>query len=87
MAQNHGNNGNNQRPEFFIDNDPHQWTKGTVTGAELRQVGSLPDDVEIYQDIPGQPDKQIFNDTVVDLLAHAGPERFSTQAPGSSAGA
>lgn len=72
-------------PELFIDHQQYNWNKPTITGTQLRQLGGLPDDVAIFQKVPGKPDREIKNDTVVDLTKH-GPERFSTQAVGSNAG-
>lgn len=74
-----------KQPEFFFDNEPVQWNKSTVTGAELREKFSVPDNVQIFQKIPSQQDREVKNDTTVDLTGK-GPERFSTQAAGSGAG-
>jgi hypothetical protein len=30
-------------PELFIDNEPYDWDMDTITGAQLRKLGSLPD--------------------------------------------
>ncbi len=79
-------NDKSNRPELFIDNERYDWEKNTLTGLELRELGSLPDDVEIYWKIPGEPDSLVENDTVVDLTHHKGPDRFSTQSVGSQAG-
>lgn len=73
-------------PELFIDNDPFDWDKKRITGAQLRVLGSLPDDVEIFHKVPGQPDEEVKNDTVIDLTLQRGPDRFSTQPVGSQAG-
>lgn len=81
MSNQHSN-----RPELFIDNERYEWDKDTITGAELRELGSLPDEVQIFWKIPGQPDQEIKDDTVVDLRKHPGPDRFSTQSVGSQAG-
>jgi hypothetical protein len=80
-------NGNSNRPELFIDNERFDWHKDTITGAELRELGSLPSDVEIYWKAPGNPDYPVENDTTVNLREHPGPERFSAQPVGSQAGA
>lgn len=74
------------RPEVFIDNEPHPWEGDEITGAEIRELGALPDDVQIFHKVPGQPDEEVKNDTVVDLTKQPGPDRFSTQAVGSQAG-
>lgn len=73
-------------PELFIDNERYDWNKDTITGAELRVLGSLPDDVQIFWKIPGHPDQEVKNNTVVDLKKNPGPDRFSTQSVGSQAG-
>lgn len=75
------------RPELFIDNERFDWDKDIITGAELRELGSLPDDVEIFWKVPSQPDVPVENNTVIDLAEHPGPDRFSTQSVGSQAGA
>ncbi len=74
------------KPELFIDNERYDWEKDLITGAELRTLASLPDDVQIFHKIPGQPESEVKNDTVVDLTEHPGPDRFSTQSVGSQAG-
>lgn len=74
------------KPELFIDNERYDWNKSTITGAELRALAGIPDSAQIYQHIPGQPDREIMADTIVNLAEHKGPERFSSQSPGSQAG-
>ena len=72
--------------ELFIDGDRYTWPDDTITGAQLRTLGAIPEGVEIFLEIPGKLDKQIGNETVVNLEEHHGPARFSTQSPGSHAG-
>lgn len=79
-------NEKSNRPEVFIDNERYDWDEDTITGAQLRVLGSLPDDVQIFHKVPGHPDEEIKNDTVVDLTKQPGPDRFSTQPVGSQAG-
>jgi len=74
-----------RRPEFFVDNEPYQWHQLKITGADIRKVAGLPDSVQIFQKVPGKPDREIKDDTVVDLSG-PGPERFSSQEACSSAG-
>lgn len=74
-----------KQPEFFFDNEPQQWDDPTVSGAQLRDKFSVPANVQIFQKIPGKQDREVLNDTVVDLRG-PGPERFSTQSVGSGAG-
>ncbi|MDO9317400.1 MAG: hypothetical protein Q7V56_04285 [Gammaproteobacteria bacterium] len=73
-------------PELFIDNERYDWHEDTITGAQLRQLGALPDDVQIFWKNPGHPDLEVKNDTVINLKNHPGPDRFSTQSVGSQAG-
>lgn len=71
---------------IFVDTDKYEWDKDTISGAELRVLAAIPDNVEIFLEVPGKPDKPVKNDTVIDLENHHGPARFSTQSPGSQAG-
>lgn len=80
MSENQG-----KQPAFFFDNEPQQWPNPTVTGKELRDKFKVPSTVQIFQKIAGKKDREILDDTIVDLTAK-GPERFSTQAVGSGAG-
>jgi hypothetical protein len=72
--------------ELFIDDDKYTWQGDTITGAQLRVLGSIPEGVEIFLLVPGKPDKPITDTTPVNLKEHHGPARFSTQSPGSQAG-
>lgn len=81
MSNEHSN-----RPELFIDNKRYDWDSDEISGAELRELGSLPDDVQIFWKVPSQPDVEVKSDTVVDLTVQPGPDRFSTQSVGSQAG-
>jgi len=75
-----------KQPEVFIDNEPYDWDEECISGAQLRVLGSLPDDVQIFHKVPGHPDEEVKDDTVVDLTKQHGPDRFSTQPVGSQAG-
>lgn len=72
--------------ELFIDGDKYMWKEDTITGAQLRILGTIPESVHIFLQVPGKPDQQITDTTSVNLKEHHGPARFSTQAPGSQAG-
>ena len=74
------------RPELFVDNERYDWEKDKITGAQIRKLASLPDDVQIFHKIPGQPDVEIKDTTIVDLSRTKGPDRFYSQAVGSQAG-
>jgi len=71
---------------LFVDGDKYEWDKGTITGAQLRVLAAIPDNVQIFLEVPSQPDMPVNNDTDIDLEKHHGPARFSTQSSGSQAG-
>lgn len=79
------NSGRGNQPDFIFDNEPERWPAKEVSGQELRDKFSVPPNVQIFQKIPGHKDREILNNTVVDLRGK-GPERFFTQAVGSGAG-
>ena len=72
--------------QLFIDGDKYTWEQDTITGAQLRTLGAIPEGVEIFLQVPGKPDQPIADNQSVNLKEHHGPARFSTQAPGSQAG-
>jgi hypothetical protein len=72
--------------ELFIDGDKYTWDQDSITGAQLRVLGAIPEGVEIFLQVPGKPDQQILDNKSVNLKEHHGPARFSTQSPGSQAG-
>jgi Multiubiquitin len=72
--------------ELFVDGERHTWDKSTITGAELRVLAGIPESAQIFEHVPGKPDIEINNNTVVDLAKHHGAVKFSTQSPGSQAG-
>jgi len=74
------------KPELFIDNERYDWGQETITGAQLRTLGSIPDDVQIFMKRPGQTDLEVTVDMVINLAEHPGPARFATQPVGSQAG-
>jgi len=80
------NNEKSNRPEVFVDNERYEWKQDTITGAQLRVLASIPDSVQIFHKVPGHPDVEVKDDTVIDLKKQPGPDRFSTQPVGSQAG-
>lgn len=74
------------RPDLFVDNQPYDWDQPKINGAQIRELASLPDDVNIFHKVPGRPDEEVKNDTEVDLNQQPGPDRFWTQPVGSQAG-
>lgn len=71
---------------LFIDNEEYFWEHEAITGAQLRTLGAIPEGVDIFLQVPGQPDEPISNSSVINLERRQGPPRFSTQSPGSQAG-
>ncbi|MGE6394327.1 multiubiquitin domain-containing protein [Chryseobacterium scophthalmum] len=62
--------------EFFINNKPFTWYKQYIRGIQIRELGSIPPEDDIFLDIKeGWQDDQILDDEVVDL-ARQGKERF-----------
>lgn len=72
--------------KLFVDGDKYEWGDGSISGLQLRELAAIPDSVQIFQHIPGKPDIEIQNSTVINLEEHHGPVKFSTQSPGSQAG-
>jgi len=72
--------------KVFVDGDKYEWDQNTITGSQLRGLASIPENVLIFLAVPGQPDTEIGDDTVINLEEHHGPAKFSTQSPGSQAG-
>jgi hypothetical protein len=74
------------KPELFVDNEPYQWPQDSITGAQIRELASLPADVKLFMKVPGHPDKEIADGDIIQLDKHGAPKRFSSQAVGSQAG-
>ena len=73
------------KKDLMIDNEPYEWDGDAITGIQIRELGDVPDSVQVFQERPGKEDLEIKNDTVVSL-AESGIERFSTDSIGSGAG-
>lgn len=59
----HPDHGHDQKPhpngnELFVDNDRYEWESDTITGAQLRVLASLPEDVEIFHKVPVIPTRR-----------------------------
>lgn len=64
---------------FTINKVPYTWYKQYITGAQIRELGNIPPEDDIYLDIKeGWEDDFIFDDEVVDL-ARPGVEHFITK--------
>ena len=77
---------NGSSPELFVDNEPFDWDKETITGREIRNLAGVPDDVHLFRKIPGRPDVFVSDSDVINLDDVKGPDRFYTQCVGSQAG-
>lgn len=60
------------RPKVFhiqIDRERYEVLEEEMTGAQLRQVPPtpIPPDRDLYEVIPGHPDRKIENDDVVEM--------------------
>jgi len=74
------------KKELMIDNTPYEWGKPKISEPELRTLGSIPDGVHIFYQRPGKPDLEVKPETVVDLAATPGIDKFSTESVNSGAG-
>lgn len=52
-----------------IDKEHLKVEQGIMTGAELKALGNVPSDYELWLNIPGQDDQSITNDQVVTLYS------------------
>lgn len=68
-----------------IDNAPYEWNESTIDEVDLRELAAIPQNADIFQKIPGQPDKQVLPGFPVDLTG-PGPEKFCSAVVGSQAG-
>ena len=64
---------------FSIDGKPFTWYKQFIQGFQIRELGNIPPELDIYLDIKeGWEDDLITDDEVVDL-ARPGKEKFITK--------
>lgn len=62
--------------QFFINDKPFTWYKQYIRGVQIRELGNISTDEDIFLDINADwQDDQIFDDEVVDL-ARPGKEKF-----------
>jgi hypothetical protein len=72
--------------EYMIENVPHKSEVQIVTGADVRAVPpGIPDTMDLYVKIRGNPGKLVKNDDKVDL-DEPGIEKFYAQDASSEAG-
>jgi hypothetical protein len=61
---------------FTINGVQHTWYKQFIRGTQIRELGNIPEDEDIYLDLPeGWQDDKIEKDEIVDL-ARPGVEHF-----------
>ena len=68
-----------------IDNVSYEWNEDSIKEGELRELAGIPENAQIFQKIPGQPDKQVTSGNPIDLTG-PGPEKFCSAVVGSQAG-
>jgi len=78
--------GHDNQPELIVDDVPYQWQKPTISGAEIRRLAALPEGTQLFMKVPGKPDREIADGTIIELDARRGPEHFRSQSAGSQAG-
>ncbi|WP_318271274.1 multiubiquitin domain-containing protein [Sphingobacterium cellulitidis] len=65
--------------QFIINDKPFTWYKQYIRGIQIRGLGNIPAEDDIFLDIKeGWQDNQILDDEVVDL-ARPGKEKFSSK--------
>lgn len=62
-----------------VDGKLYLWRKQYITGAELRKLASVPEEMDIYLDVPGNWEDNLINDNERIDLARPGIERFETR--------
>ncbi len=56
-------------PKYFVDIEgtEYPWSRGTITTAEIRQLGSLPPDQPVVEESPEGTERQLGENDVVEL--------------------
>lgn len=71
--------------KLIVDNETYDWHEGSITGAQIRVLASVPDGVQVWKKNKGSPDTLVELGSVIDLTG-PGIERFSLQEASSGAG-
>jgi hypothetical protein len=68
---------------YFVDNVKFETDQSTLTGAQIKaRIPNLDPSYGLFLEMPGEePDKQILDDTSVELKKEHGPLRFYTVPP------
>lgn len=54
--------------EFFVDAKSYQSESGSITGAQIKQIASIPDTYQLFEEVEGDhPDRAISDSDSVDL--------------------
>lgn len=61
--------------KFKIDDKDIEWPRACISGFVLRKLADLPENYNLWQEIPGQQDRKIADSDVINLDAK-GVERF-----------
>ncbi|MCK1481014.1 multiubiquitin domain-containing protein [Bradyrhizobium sp. 197] len=78
---------NSKKHKIKVENDVYEWESQFITGAQVRALGpGIPDSMDLFLKVPGQPGRLIKNDESVDLDQHPGIEKFYAQESSSEAG-
>ena len=72
--------------EFTIDGKPHKTEEQFITGAEIRKLGNIPSDYEIFLKVKGPGDDQLIKDTDKVDLSKPGTEHFYGCKPNTNNG-
>lgn len=63
--------------DVFIDQKKYQWGEPTITGSEIKNLASVPQTYQVWQDLPGPNDPPVEDDQKIDLT-RPGVEKFFT---------
>lgn len=74
--QRHGH-GHPKTYKIIVDQQPHDWLKPQITGAEIKQLAGVDPSYGVWQEVPGPNDPPVGDAQVVDLSG-PGTERFFT---------
>lgn len=72
--------------KFIIDGEEHETDRQYITGAEIRRIGSIAADYQIFMSITGPYDDELIEDSVRVNLARPGTESFYGCKPNTTNG-
>lgn len=75
-----------QKLELTIEHKPYQWSEQYITGAEIRRLGKIPDDCQIFLTIKGPHEDELIHDGDKVNLARPGIEHFYGCKPNTNNG-